>query len=51
MLSCLTSVSVLSCLVFAARQIGSEGAGLVAVYIATALLSEILTNNASGAIM
>lgn len=28
-----------------ARNIGTEGAGLTAIYIATALLSEILTNN------
>lgn len=35
----------------AAQKIGSEGAGLTAIYIATALLSEILTNNAAGAIM
>jgi di/tricarboxylate transporter len=37
--------------VFAGRNIGTEGSGLTAVYIATALLSEILTNNAAGAIM
>jgi di/tricarboxylate transporter len=34
-----------------AEKIGSEGAGLTAIYIATALLSEILTNNAAAAIM
>lgn len=31
--------------------IGSDGAALTAIYVATALLSEILTNNAAGAIM
>jgi H+/gluconate symporter-like permease len=38
-------------LVPAGRKIGTEGSGLTAVYIATAVLSEILTNNAAGAIM
>lgn len=34
-----------------AQKIGGQGAALTSIYIATALLSEILTNNASGAIM
>lgn len=32
-------------------KIGTEGAALTGIYVATALLSEILTNNAAGAIM
>lgn len=33
------------------RSLGGGNAALVSIYIATALLSEILTNNAAGAIM
>ncbi|GLC36709.1 sequence orphan Slt1 [Pleodorina starrii] len=33
------------------RDAGGTGAALIAIYIATALLSELLTNNAAGAIM
>ncbi|PNH03965.1 putative sodium/sulfate cotransporter 3 [Tetrabaena socialis] len=33
------------------RSVGSDGAALVAIYIATAVMSELLTNNAAGAIM
>jgi hypothetical protein len=32
-------------------QVGTEGAALTSIYIATAVMSEILTNNAAGAIM
>lgn len=33
------------------RELGGGNAALISIYIATALLSEILTNNAAGAIM
>ncbi|KAG2448929.1 hypothetical protein HYH02_006277 [Chlamydomonas schloesseri] len=33
------------------KNLHSDGAALIAIYIATALLSELLTNNAAGAIM
>jgi hypothetical protein len=33
------------------RGVGGTGAALIAIYIATALMSELLTNNAAGAIM
>jgi di/tricarboxylate transporter len=33
------------------ERVGTEGSALTAVYVATALLSELLTNNAAGAIM
>ncbi len=33
------------------KEAGGDGAALIAIYIATALLSELLTNNAAGAIM
>ncbi|KAG2495414.1 hypothetical protein HYH03_006361 [Edaphochlamys debaryana] len=33
------------------KNVGGTGAGLIAIYIATAILSELLTNNAAGAIM
>jgi hypothetical protein len=35
----------------AGHSIGGSGPALVAIYIATALMSELLTNNAAGAIM
>lgn len=34
-----------------ARGIGGNGSALTAIYLATALLSEVLTNNAAGAVM
>ncbi|KXZ47579.1 hypothetical protein GPECTOR_34g738 [Gonium pectorale] len=33
------------------RSVGGTGSALIAIYIATAVLSELLTNNAAGAIM
>ncbi|KXZ43508.1 hypothetical protein GPECTOR_88g451 [Gonium pectorale] len=33
------------------RNVGGTGSALIAIYIATALMSELLTNNAAGAIM
>lgn len=33
------------------NQIGGTGPALIAIYIATAVMSELLTNNAAGAIM
>jgi hypothetical protein len=35
----------------AGKKIGGQTAALTCIYIVTALLSELLTNNAAGAIM